>query len=226
MDKKHETTLEELIKYMKRRKESQGTSIINYEEISPEDKKKLRFRSLIHLVLSARAKDATISKAMDDLEETSKGFTAEWLSKADTKVVSSIISHIPSFHKKGCYIKRIADVCVSKYDGDIPQTYDELLELPGVGIKSATIAMEVCWNKQVGVGVDTHVHRVANRLGFVKTKTPEESEKDLEEVIPKDKWADCSNAMYLLGQEICVSRKPKCKECPILSCKNNKNNDI
>lgn len=120
-----------------------------------------------------------------------------------------------SFQRKVEYIKRTSVILLDKYNGDIPRTIKELCELPGVGPKMAHICMQIAWGEVSGIGVDTHVHRISNRLGWVRkqTKTPEETRNELEDWLPKPLWKEVNHLLVGFGQEICLPRFPKCSEC-------------
>lgn len=104
---------------------------------------------------------------------------------------------------------------MNQYDNDIPKTVDELCKLPGVGPKMAHICMNVAWGELSGIGVDTHVHRISNRLGWVKktTKKPEDTRIQLESWLPKEYWSEVNHLLVGFGQEICLPRFPKCDQC-------------
>lgn len=106
-------------------------------------------------------------------------------------------------------------ILLEKYGGDIPKTVKELCDLPGVGPKMAHICMRVAWGEVSGIGVDTHVHRICNRLGWMKkpTKTPEETRNALEDWLPKPLWSEVNHLLVGFGQETCLPRFPKCSEC-------------
>lgn len=113
------------------------------------------------------------------------------------------------------YIKKTSVILLDKYGGDIPKTIKELCELPGVGPKMGHICMQIAWGEVSGIGVDTHVHRICNRLEWVKkpTKTPEGTRNELEDWLPKSLWSKINYLLVGFGQEICLPRFPKCDEC-------------
>ena len=119
------------------------------------------------------------------------------------------------WRRKAVYLQGAARMIVDEFEGDIPGTIEGLVKLPGVGMKMATIAMAVA-NKQVsGIGVDTHVHRIANRLRWVKkkTSTPEHTRVALEAWMPRSLWGEVNLLLVGFGQTICTPRAPKCSEC-------------
>ena len=111
-------------------------------------------------------------------------------------------------------IIQLAQILKDDYEGDAPEEYNQLIKLPGIGPKMAHLYLQCCCDKVEGIAVDTHVHRICNRLKWVdETKTPEETRKGLEEWVPKDKWMDVNTLLVGLGQTICFAKKPKCEEC-------------
>lgn len=113
------------------------------------------------------------------------------------------------------YIKKTCDILLKDYKGDIPPTIEGLCALPGVGPKMGHICMQVAWDQVTGIGVDTHVHRICNRLNWVKkqAKNPEETRKQLEDWLPKDLWTEINQLLVGFGQEICLPQRPKCSQC-------------
>ncbi|XP_030901281.2 endonuclease III-like protein 1 isoform X2 [Melopsittacus undulatus] len=113
------------------------------------------------------------------------------------------------------YIKQTTAILKQKYGGDIPRTVEELVQLPGVGPKMAYLAMNIAWDSVSGIAVDTHVHRISNRLKWVKkeTKYPEETRVALEEWLPRDLWREINWLLVGFGQQTCLPVKPRCTEC-------------
>ena len=223
MNQKQEERLNQLLEYYKTIKDTENDSNSQQNEVIYGSKSKLlRFQTLIHLVLSARAKDSTTEQVVRELLKIKGGLTPDSLMNTPNSVLQTIVCKLPGWKRKLIYIKQIAEICASKYDNDIPKTREELMELPGVGVKISILAMDCCWNQNEGIGVDTHVHRVSNKLGFVRTQKPEQTEEELQKIIPKELWHDVNGSMYHLGQQICTSRKPKCAECPIIACSHHK----
>ncbi|XP_076171543.1 nth-like DNA glycosylase 1 [Ptiloglossa arizonensis] len=172
-----------------------------------------RFQSLMALMLSSQTKDQVTHAAMQKLN--SYGCTAEMIAGSPDDVLGKLIYPVGFWKKKVTFIKKTSAILIDKYDGDIPKTLKELCELPGVGPKMAHICMQIAWGEVSGIGVDTHVHRIANRLNWVEkpTKTPEETRIALEKWLPKDLWQEVNHLFVGFGQEICLPRFPKCKEC-------------
>ena len=112
------------------------------------------------------------------------------------------------------YLKKTSQILIDEYDGDIPDTVEGLVALPGVGPKMAHLAMNIAWEKPTGIGVDTHVHRISARLGWTEgAKTPEDTRKSLESWLPEEKWIEINWLLVGFGQQTCLPIKPKCEEC-------------
>lgn len=117
--------------------------------------------------------------------------------------------------KKAIYLKKTSQIILQKYDGDIPQSIEELVALPGVGMKMATLAMNMANKCVAGIGVDVHVHRIANRLGWVRTEklTPTDTETALQKFLPRELWLEINELLVGFGQKICSATSPRCSEC-------------
>ena len=128
---------------------------------------------------------------------------------------SAFINPSIYLQRKAEYIKKTSEILIKDYNGDIPDTIEGLCLLPGVGPKMGHICMQVAWNKVSGIGVDTHVHRICNRIGWLQkpTKNPEGTREALEAWLPKDLWSEVNHLLVGFGQEICMPRFSKCKEC-------------
>ncbi|TKY48340.1 Endonuclease III-like 2 [Spatholobus suberectus] len=136
----------------------------------------------------------------------------------------SMLLVVGFYTRKASNLKKIANICLMKYDGDIPSSIEELLLLPGVGPKIAHLVMIVGWNNVQGICVDTHVHRICNRLGWVsrsgskqKTLTPEETRQALQRWLPKEEWVPINPLLVGFGRTICTPLRPHCGECSFLS---------
>mmetsp|Transcript_2534 Transcript_2534/g.5805 ORF Transcript_2534/g.5805 Transcript_2534/m.5805 type:complete len:168 (-) Transcript_2534:119-622(-) len=113
-------------------------------------------------------------------------------------------------------IMKTAEILEDKYAGDIPETYKGLLALPGIGPKSALMIMNVCFEKNEGIIVDSNVHRIANRVGWVTTDAENKTKEHLEAIVPQKYWNDMHFRLVDFGQTICLPKSPKCRECPLL----------
>ena len=172
-----------------------------------------RYQSLVALMLSSQTKDQVTHAAMQRLN--TYGCTPETLAGTPDDVLGKLIYPAGFWKKKVDYIKKTSAILINKYDSDIPRTLKELCELPGVGPKMAHICMQIAWGEVSGIGVDTHVHRISNRIGWVEkpTKAPEETRVALEKWLPKDLWSEVNHLLVGFGQEVCLPRFPKCSEC-------------
>jgi len=170
------------------------------------------FRILIATILSARTKDENTTKAADKLFKLYG--TPQKLAKAKVKDIEKIIKSVGFYHVKSKRIIEVANLILSKYNGKVPADIDKLVDMPGVGRKTANCVLVYAFEKPA-IPVDTHVHRISNRLGLVDTKTPEETEMALREKIPKKYWLDINNTFVMYGQNICKPISPMCDVCKI-----------
>ena len=175
------------------------------------------FSILIGTILSARTKDESTTKVVKQL--FSKYKNSKQLANAKVKDVEKIIKSIGFYHVKSKRIIEVAKIIDSKYKGRVPDNLDELVELPGVGRKTANCVLVYAYEKPA-IPVDIHVHRISNRLGLVETKTPEDTEQELMKKIPKKFWIDINDTFVMYGQNICKPISPMCSVCKIKrSCK-------
>ena len=175
------------------------------------------FSILIGTILSARTKDEKTTRVVKKLFTKYK--TVNALSKAKVKDVEKLIKSIGFYHVKAKRIIEVASIISSQYKGKVPNDFDELLKLPGVGRKTANCVLVYAFDSPA-IPVDTHVHRISNRLGLVKTKTPEETEFELMKKIPKKYWLEINDTFVMYGQNICKPISPQCGVCKIKnSCK-------
>jgi len=170
------------------------------------------FRVLIKTLLSQRTRDENTDKASRNL--FSEFRDAKQLSKASLKDIERLIKASGFYRVKARRIREVSRVLVERYEGRVPGNLDELLKLPGVGRKTANCVMVYAYGEP-SIPVDTHVHRIPNRIGLVKTKTPEQTEKELMEIVPKKYWIEINELFVKFGQRICKPIKPLCYRCPI-----------
>jgi endonuclease III len=180
------------------------------------------FRVLIATVLSQRTKDEVTSAASARLFRKYPG--PKQLAKADTRTVSRLIKPVGFYKTKAKAIKRIARIILEEYRGEVPSDMDRLLQLPNVGRKTANCVL-VYGFKKPAIPVDTHVHRIFNRLGVVTTKTPEETEHELTRIVEKRDWLPLNEVFVTFGKLVCKPIGPKCHVCPLSDrCKWYRNN--
>ncbi|KAJ3349350.1 DNA N-glycosylase and apurinic/apyrimidinic (AP) lyase [Allomyces javanicus] len=172
-----------------------------------------RFQTLVALMLSSQTKDEVTAAAMANLR--AKGLTPEAVVTWDDADLNAAIAKVGFHRRKTQYIKQTAAILLDEYGGDIPDTIEGLVALPGVGPKMGFLALQCAWGINSGIGVDVHVHRIANRLGWVKTSQPEQTRVALESWLPKDKWRAINPLLVGFGQVHCLPIGPHCESCPV-----------
>lgn len=167
---------------------------------------------LISTLISLRTKDDVTLAASERLFSLADN-PEKMLSLSDDEIEKAI--YPAGFYKrKAQNIKEISKTLIEKYDGKVPSTQEELLALPGVGIKTANLTLNLGFNIDA-ICVDCHVHQIANRIGWIDTKTPEESVDALESIMPRRFWIPLNELLVAYGQNVCLSISPLCSECPI-----------
>ena len=166
---------------------------------------------LISTVISLRTKDDVTIKASRRLFDVAS--TPEDMIKLSVEEIEKLIYPAGFYKRKAIQIKEISKILVEKYDGKVPSNAEELMALPGVGLKTTNLTLNLGFGI-VAICVDCHVHQITNRLGWIKTKTPEESEKALMQIMPKRFWIPLNELLVSYGQEVCTSVSPKCSMCP------------
>ena len=175
-------------------------------------KKPNPFRILISCLLSLRARDENTEKVSRQLFAVAD--TPEKISKMPTLKLEKLIYSSGHYKKKARTLKHVSEILLKDFKSKVPSTKDELLSIKGIGPKTANIVLAFAFNKQV-LPIDTHCHRIPNRLGWVKTATPEKTEKELEKILPKKYWAEFNGIFVLFGRTICQPISPWCSKCPI-----------
>ena len=170
------------------------------------------FKVLITTILSARTKDETTSKAAKKLFIKIKKIKD--LEKFTQKEIEKLIYPVGFYKTKAKHLKQLPIVLKQEFNNKIPETINELIKLPGVGRKTANLVVTIAFNKQ-GICVDTHVHRIINRFGYINTKTPLETEIKLREKLPKKYWKPINSIIVAFVQNLCTPISPHCSECPI-----------
>lgn len=170
------------------------------------------FELLVAVILSAQCTDQRVNIVTKRL--FAKAATAEAIAKMGISRLEKEIHECGFFHAKAKNILRASEILVRDYDGKVPEDFDALLALPGVGRKTANVVMSVAFNYPA-IAVDTHVFRVANRLRLAVGETPEEVEIGLQKAIPREKWSDAHHWLIWHGRKICKSRRPLCADCPL-----------
>lgn len=174
------------------------------------------FCVLVGTILSARTKDACTAQAVVRLFATKKGacFSVRDLERLSEERLAKTIYPVGFYREKARHLKALPRVLKEKFGGVLPQTVEELCELPGVGRKTANLTVAVGFDKPA-ICVDVHVHRISNRLGLVKTKTPYETEMALRKLLPVKYWKTWNSRLVSFGQTRCKPLRPQCDGCPI-----------
>jgi len=181
----------------------------------PQNKKRMNrdpYRVLISTILSQRTRDENTHRAVERLFGRFKN--VEEIADADEKEIQELIRPVGFYRVKAKRIKEVSNIILEKYNGKVPNDLDALLSLPSVGRKTANCVLVFGFEKDA-IPVDTHVHRISNRLGWVNTKYPYETEEMLMKVVPKKYWNDVNTLFVKFGQDICRPINPKCEECMI-----------
>lgn len=205
--------LEDFFKIKKWRSENKApVDYVGCERLATNpDEKIYRFEVLVALMLSSQTRDQITAETMTLLKQRNLSIpqVLQWTEEE----LKEMIRKVSFFRRKAHYIKETALILHRDYNDDVPDTILDLKKLPGVGEKMGYLCLLCAWNKCEGIGVDVHVHRIANRL-WVNTKTPRETRIKLEALFPKHLWSEVNETLVGFGQLICKS-KPKCMDCPI-----------
>ncbi|RZC86953.1 hypothetical protein C5167_030298 [Papaver somniferum] len=193
--------------------------------------KERRFAVLVSSLLSSQTKDAVnhgkfpviVLRAVQRLLKNGL-LAADTIDNAEESVIKDLIYPVGFYTRKASNLKKVAKICLQKYGGDIPSSLEELLALPGIGPKMAHLVMNVAWDNVQGICVDTHVHRICNRLGWVskpgtgqKTSTPEGTRESLQLWLPMEEWVAINPLLVGFGQTICTPLRPRCGMCGVNS---------
>lgn len=187
------------------------------KDMYPEAKCSLDFSTPfemgIAVMLSAQCTDERVNKITPILFAKYK--KPEDYIKATLEEIEDIIKPCGFYKNKAKNLKGYAKNIIEKYKGQMPETIEELMELPGIGRKSANVIMLEAFNNPQGIAIDTHAKRISNRIGLSKEKEPSKIEKDLIKQIPKRYFKDVNHLLVWHGRKICNARKPKCEECGV-----------
>ncbi len=168
---------------------------------------------LVATILSAQCTDVRVNLVTPALFK--KYPTAKAFAKSNPLELEKALRSINFFRNKARNIRAAAALLLEKHGGEVPQTLKELIELPGVGRKTANVVLGVVHEKAEGVVVDTHVTRLSYRLGLTRNKDPKKIEQDLIKIIPQKDWIDFSHLLILHGRAICKARRPLCDKCAL-----------
>ncbi len=170
------------------------------------------FKTLVSCLLSLRTQDKNTEKASRALFAVAD--IPEKILQLPDKKLEKLIYSSGHYKKKAKTLKYVSKILIEKYNGKVPNKKEELLKIKGIGPKTANIVLAFAFGQSV-LPIDTHCHRIPNRLGWLKTKTPEQTEKELEKILPKKYWPEFNAIFVVFGKTICQPISPKCSQCPM-----------
>lgn len=175
------------------------------------------YKLLVAVLMSARTRDVVTIPTAKKLFNAAG--SPQDMVKLPRKTIETILHPIGFSEAKAGYIQKLSRILIEKYDGKVPGEFEALTELPGVGRKTANVVLAQHFRKDV-IAVDTHVHRITNRLGWLRTNKPDDTEKELKKIVPKKHFRDVNHVFVRHGQEICLPGVPLCEVCPVFNyCK-------
>ncbi|QOY40489.1 Endonuclease III/HhH-GPD domain containing protein [Cryptosporidium parvum] len=177
----------------------------------PEDT--WRFHVLVAAFLSSQTKDEVTAACMNRLIDN--GLSPEFINNQSVDSLRDMLYGVGFYNTKAKNLKEISRIIIQNYSGKVPEKYEQLVMLPGIGPKMANLILQIGFGIVVGISVDTHMHRIFNRIGWVKTKNPIETSKEMEKMLPRIYWNDINKVFVGYGQTICKPINPKCQECNI-----------
>lgn len=207
-DRFKDDDISEILKILKKESKDWDVPVVTLTSVSSRDP----FRVLISTILSLRTKDETTAKASKRLFAMAD--TPEKILKIGEKELQNLIYPVGFYRVKSKNIMRICQTLVEEYNSVVPDEIDELLKFNGVGRKTANLVVSLGFKKPA-ICVDIHVHRISNRLGYVKTKNPEQTEMMLRQKLPRKNWIEYNSILVAFGQKICRPVSPFCSMCPV-----------
>ena len=201
--------LKKMERVLSREKKLQRLTALRGLQIEEQDDP---FKILIGTILSARTRDENTTKVIKKLFARFR--TPDDIASADIDEIKKLIRSIGFYNVKAERIKQVSEIIVSKFGGQVPDDIDSLLELPGVGRKTANCVLVYAFNKPA-IPVDVHVHRISNRLGLVDTKTVKQTETELNKIVDSRLWTRVNNTFVMYGQNVCLPTRPICKICDL-----------
>lgn len=195
-----------------------GTAIRGMKELAVEeisDGSEDPFQVLVATMLSAQTKDAVTLAASTRLFR--KARTPRTMARLPVREIEQLIYPVSFYRTKAIHVKETCCQILSRFGGRVPDTMEDLLTLPGVGRKTANLVLILSHASRDNICVDTHVHRIANRLGWVRTRTPDQTERALYEVVPRRLWPVVNLRLVTWGQNVCRPVYPRCPACVLAS---------
>ena len=200
----------QVLRILKKSQEGIRKTTLNRE--AKDSKRYSPYQTLISCLLSLRAKDEVTEVISENLFKVAK--TPEAMLKIPEKQLKRIIFSSGHYNKKAEAIYHVSRELIKRFNSKVPETREELLSIKHIGPKTANIVLAFSFNKPV-IPIDTHCHRIPNRLGWIKTKNPDQTEIALMEILPKKYWADFNGLFVLFGKKTCLPVSPLCSKCPI-----------
>jgi endonuclease-3 len=176
----------------------------NYVNVPLEVFGKDKYKTLISTVLSSRTNDDTTLKVCKNLFTKAPDFKS--LNKFTESEISKLIYPVSFYKTKAKHLKELSELVLKKFNGNVPDSREELIKLPGVGGKAANLVLNRAFGKDA-IAVDTHVHKISNLLGWVNTETPDETEKELHEIVPKKYWKDMNRLFVSIGRQYTTKKR-------------------
>ena len=191
-----------------------GMNELAVEKVSKESRED-PFRVLVATMLSAQTKDAVTDAASRRLFRVAR--TPRTMARLSTGTIERLIYPVSFYRTKARHVRETCRQILKRYRGVVPDSMEELLTLPGVGRKTANLVLILSHASKDNICVDTHVHRIANRLGWVRTRTPDDTEQALYRVVPRRLWPDVNLRLVTWGQNVCKPVYPRCPACAVSS---------
>ena len=192
------------------RKRVFGSELPSVSQIAQEHRNP--FRVLISTIISLRTKDEVTSAASQRL--FMRADTPATMASLSEKEIARLIYPAGFYRNKARHIKQSARIIEDEHNSQVPDSRELLLAFPGVGVKTANLTLNLGFGIEA-ICVDTHVHRISNRLGWVDTKVPEVTEKELEKILPRKYWIEINGLLVTYGKEVCTPQSPRCSTCPL-----------
>ena len=170
-----------------------------------------RLELLIAVILSAQCTDERVNGVTEELFSTYR--TPEEYANAPQEEMAEALSSVTYYNNKASYVREACAIIAEEHDGEVPKTMGELTELPGVGRKTANVVLQHGHEVVEGVVVDTHVMRLSRRLGLTERETPEAIERELMELVPRERWKEFTHLCISHGRAVCTARSPDCESC-------------
>jgi len=208
-NKEKESSIEEIMHILEKHFQyTERTTLNRMKNVAKPD----AFKILISCLLSLRTKDSNTESVSKKLFKVAS--TPQEIASMNIKKLEKLIYSSGHYHKKARTLKHVSKVLLKEYNGKVPNDKEKLMEIKGIGPKTANIVLCFAFGECV-LPIDTHCHRIPNRLGWIKTKMPEQTEKALEILLPKKYWREFNAIFVLFGKTICLPVSPFCNKCPL-----------